>query len=1026
MAVRATQSLGFVVVLLLRSFGFGQSASSIFLQPLTYPSGGELAASVALADVNGDGKLDLVATNQCLSYASCGGVAVLLGNGDGTFRPPLAYILGVNAGPVVVADVNGDGKPDLVIGLSYSANLCTPGTVSVMLGNGDGTFQSPVSYNSGGNGNSNVAVADVNGDGKPDIVSANYFGGGGCTGSPGGVAVLLGNGDGTFQSPVAYSSGGSEAIAVAVADVNGDGKPDLLVANPCPAGYCQGYGDGVVGMLLGNGDGTFQSPVAFSSGGVYAEALAVADVNEDGKPDVIVRNLCSSNGPCAEEAVTVLLGNGDGTFQNAASYSSRGYEQILAGFSVDVADVNGDGKPDIVVTTGNTNGMAAVLLGNGDGTFRPAADYSTAGNTPTALALGDVNGDGKADVVVANDYAGMIAVLLGNGDGTFQSGSLLTESLGPGLAVGDFNRDGNLDLVVNNNGNLDVLLGLANGSFQPQAVYFDEGGNYTPLNPGGSVAVADLNRDGWPDIVSVTPLNVQYDPDFGFTLYNTNSYVNVLLNNGNGTFPQNATVFYSYAWDSEGVVLADFNGDGYPDVAVADLCLTPGGDNAASCFGELVTGQPITHNGSINVLFGSGNGTLSSAQNCYSGGGQFYSIAAADVNQDGYADLIFTGDSPPGSGSFLNVMLWDPTAGSFLAPVQYQSGPATSTSPPWAVAVADVNHDGIPDLIVANGNNSGGSGSANGSIAVFLGNGDGTFAAQILTASPPVGSGRPDLAIADFNGDGNLDVASPFGLILGNGDGSFQPPLYLPFGSTGGIVAGDFYGNGRPDLVLSGADGTFLVPNIASNFTHYPTATSISSTPNIAAVGQGVTFVATVTGSKGAIPTGNVLFRIDRGYPAAAPLADGQASYTTTFGANGVHSATAFYPGDANNASSYSSTLIEEIQAVITFSGSPQQPLTKDAKGNFVAKVTLTNTGNVAVSSVQVTSATLGSGALLSPPPAVTNLAPGQSAVVTLTFPSKAASSTATSAALKVSGTYSVTSPALNGNWSLSFRTVTL
>jgi len=271
------------------------------------------------------------------------------------------------------------------------------------------SFAPVVTYASG-NEPSSVAVADVNGDGKPDLVVVNYVVGNG-NGS-GSVGVLLGNGDGTFQTAVTYGSGGYYFPSVAVADVNGDGKPDLVVANCSQGGGCGGSsGNGVVGVLLGNGDGTFQTAVAYGSGGLEASSVAVADVNRDGKPDIVVANVCVNDDNCAG-TVAVLLGNGDGTFQTAVTYGSGGYE---AG-SVVVADVNGDGKPDIVVLSvcaiGSSCGVVGVLLGNGDGTFQTAVTYGSGGYGASSVAVADVNGDGKPDIVVTNFGSDTVGVLI--------------------------------------------------------------------------------------------------------------------------------------------------------------------------------------------------------------------------------------------------------------------------------------------------------------------------------------------------------------------------------------------------------------------------------------------------------------------------------------------------------------------------------------------------------------------------------------------------------------------------------------
>jgi hypothetical protein len=368
-----------------------------FAPAVTYGSGGIGAMSITVADVNGDGTPDLVVANWCVTGSVCvsGSVGVLLGKGDGTFRAAMAYSTGGNnSNSVAVADVNGDGKPDLV------AVDVNSGVVAVLLGNGNGTFQKAVIQSTGGSFPFSVAVVDINNDGKPDLLVSNDN-----EGSNGSVSVLLGNGDGTFQKAVTYTSGGYLAYSLAIADVNGDGHPDVVVANFCVDIGCSERGS--VGVLLGNGDGTFQAVTTYDSGAYSTDSVAVADVNGDGKPDLLVANQCADAKCDKVGKIGVLMGNGDGTFQTVVSYPSGGYWAR----SVAVADVNGDGIPDLLSANNCTTvcrqnngfpGSVGVLLGKGDGTFYAAVPFHSGGYGANSVAVADVNGDGKLDVLVAN------------------------------------------------------------------------------------------------------------------------------------------------------------------------------------------------------------------------------------------------------------------------------------------------------------------------------------------------------------------------------------------------------------------------------------------------------------------------------------------------------------------------------------------------------------------------------------------------------------------------------------------------
>jgi hypothetical protein len=389
-------------IILMSALAAGQKQQLRFANPVAYDSGGLGADSVAIADLNGDGIQDLVVANgQQNGNGDFGEVAVLLGNGNGTFQSAVTYSTGAyGATSVAVGDVNGDGIPDLVVGndcLDLQGEICAGsiGAVSVLLGNGDGTFQPAATYAIEYGGASSVALADLRGTGILDLVVTDLIQDGQNYESSAGV--LLGNGDGTFQPAVNYNSGGDGSSSVAVGDFNGDGIPDIVVTNSCQSESCQS--DGTVGVMLGNGDGTFQPVVTYDSGSLRSDWVATADLTGNGIVDLVVDG-------GAGNVVGVLLGNGDGTFQAPVTYIVDG----VAGGKVAIGDVNGDGIPDLAVTDACTklkdgactDAKVIVLLGNGDGTFQPQIPYSTGGIGAFAVAIGDVNGDGRPDLVVAD------------------------------------------------------------------------------------------------------------------------------------------------------------------------------------------------------------------------------------------------------------------------------------------------------------------------------------------------------------------------------------------------------------------------------------------------------------------------------------------------------------------------------------------------------------------------------------------------------------------------------------------------
>jgi len=331
-----------------------------FHKPVTNNSIYEIS-SIAVGDFDGDGKQDLALTAPNT-------VTVFLGNGDGTFAKGVSYSLPYTPGTIAAGDFNGDGKTDLVVTFPYYLSI------AVLLGNGDGTFTSAVKYPSAVAGGT-IVVADFNGDGIADLaINGN---------STQNIAVLLGNGDGSFQTAVTYPIG-AQVESIAVGDFNGDTIPDIATAD-----------NSGIGILIGKGDGTFASAVSYAT--TYQPySIAAGDLDGNGTTDLVAGNY---NG------IYVLLGNGDGTFQTAVSYTLAS-----PGFVTMMADFNGDGIPDIAVGA-NYSGLY-LLLGSGNGSFQsPIALLSSA--ELDALAVGDFNGDGKTDLVAGLNYSNGFDILLG-------------------------------------------------------------------------------------------------------------------------------------------------------------------------------------------------------------------------------------------------------------------------------------------------------------------------------------------------------------------------------------------------------------------------------------------------------------------------------------------------------------------------------------------------------------------------------------------------------------------------------------
>jgi hypothetical protein len=808
-----------------------------FVSATQIPAGGAAYNQGYTGEFNGGGKegvLTIVQNYVNNDYVYS--ISAVLGNGDGTFKAPVLTTV-LTQDPLLVADVNGDGKDDII--QVHAGN--TPSTFDVWLSNGDGTFSPGESYQVSPTTLQGGLMTDVDGDGKMDMLAIDSQ-------TPGLVCTLRGNGDGTFQAATSVTMPNQAPTDLVFADFNGDGKPDFagIATTGQVVIYLQEEGNFV---LTG-------SPLTTPDSNYGICGLSAGDLTGDGKADVVTVNCEDGN----DNKISVYVNVGDGIFATGVYYAEAASggaspTNVYAQAST-IVDVNGDGKADIVLSNSD-GGDVTILLGNGDGTVNvPNVGYATGGYPQFPALVADFDGDGLADIMVINDNYSY-AYLRGYGDGTFRAGldyyAPISDDGWPEavtIATGDFNDDGIKDFAVGNccssSTGMTIFLSRGDGSLRP-------GVNYGAGGALEFVAVADFDNDGNLDVAA--------------TVWDTGS-LQIFHGNGDGTF----TVGSSYSTGGEGsctggLVTSDFNHDQHIDIAVVNEGCGEGGNNVA-------------------VLLNDGTGGFLSAVT-YPVSNLVWQIAAGDVNGDGYPDLLL----PLRNSSQVAVLLANnDNSGTFRAEtdVNLVNGGTTYFEPEF-ITLGDFNGDGKLDFAVSIDDREG----TEQGIVVALGKGDGTFETPSLYSSTQQNYLNFDwpypafLQSADINGDGILDLVytnsnySTVGVLLGNGDGTFGTPSEYPAGGDAfGIAVADINGDGALDVVTANeySDAVTVLLNANGN-TETPnysfTTNTISNTVNAGSSGA---YNLVVTGRNGY--AGTVTFMC-RGLPAGAACSFGPASVAT-------------------------------------------------------------------------------------------------------------------------------------------------
>ena len=704
---------------------------------------------VIAGDLDSDGAPDMVVISGS-SSGSTNTATVLLNNMRGSFTSFNSISFNFTVSGATLADFNQDGTLDLAVAGTNSSGSSGTSSLVIYFNNGNGVFSTQNTFTFQGSV-TGLATGDFNSDGAVDIALSNSSGN-----NFGTVTVFLNNNFGNFNLAGNFSVGGVPR-AIAVADFNGDGTQDVVTINTNATGS----------ILSGNGAGNFQVATNFvvttNSSSFFQVALAVGDLNNDNRPDLVVAGGDSNT-------FFTLLNNGGG-FSNSVQTTFPSFD--FRPRSIAIGQVIGDGNVDIVIAGSGSFGDAisatAILAGNGSGTFNVAnAVYSPTGTSPTFVTIADFNGDGRNDLATTNSTSNDVSVLLNNGFDRFGPNTFPTTASAGVIVAADFNGDGNLDTAT-------AALQPASGSTTNILISFGNGmgGVSGTQNVGAGNGVqalitTDLNNDSRPDLIAAITSSSSGSAN---TIY-------VFLNTGNNlglfSFPPSAS--FTLSFSIRAFAVGDFNNDGRRDLIASS-----------------------SNSNSIAILLGTASGTFA-APTTFAAPVSNPLVTTGDFNNDGRLDLAVAGNASSGAGAIF--ILLGNGAGNFT-----QLSESVAVNNPTSITSGDFNGDSILDVAVTNTTNF----SNVSAVSVALGIGGGRFGQP---TSYSVGNDARSIMAVDFNGDSRLDLivanraSNSVSILTNTGNGNFtQAANFLAGIFPEQLAVGDFNNDGRNEVVTANRGG---------------------------------------------------------------------------------------------------------------------------------------------------------------------------------------------------------------------------